>query len=277
MKRAWYLTTTAFLVSANAVAAPPVQCLKEGDKQLITVTDGNIVYAVNGTARGAAKARGWQDGAENYRPSELLELLDQGLKLCKGIAVTTTTTGKPQDPSDPSKASERSPLTPRGLAMAADRGDLAELKRYVEAKYDLNKRIPPSSNLGGEGSPPIVTAAYAGKCEAVDYLLANGAKADDKSVKIGQTAVMGAALSGKAQCMKSLLFKGARPDVRDEAGGDTPLITAAYHGNLEVVELLVQKGASLTATNKDGDTPCRAAKVMNEYYVAEYLKGKGGC
>ncbi|PAU51947.1 hypothetical protein BZL41_26295 [Pseudomonas sp. PIC25] len=104
--------------------------------------------------------------------------------------------------------------------MAADQGDLTELKRYVEAKYDLNKRIPPSSNLGGEGSPPIVTAAYAGQCEAVDYLLANGAKADDKSVKIGQTAVMGAALSGKVRCMKSLLAKGARPDVRDEAGGD---------------------------------------------------------
>ena len=57
---------------------------------------------------------------------------------------------------------------------------------------------------------------------------------------------------------------------------DTPLITAAYHGHFEVVELLVQKGASLTATNKDGDTPYRAAMVMNEHHVAEYLKCKGG-
>ncbi|MBK5303803.1 MULTISPECIES: ankyrin repeat domain-containing protein [Gammaproteobacteria] len=279
MKLSWSVfPLLATAVSVPAFAADQVECKQIGQQMVVTTKAGAAVYAINGTARSMAREQGWIDGKSNYEPAEMTRLLQQGLANCASnssveqsaslSAAPTTTEIQP--------SSQNSPMTTDVFISAAVAGDIPTLKRYIDAGFDVNAKGTGVPALGIEGSPAINGAAASGQCAALDFLLAAGAKADLKEKRVGDTPLSSAAQKGAPRCVRSLLAKGARVDIRTEAGGDTPLILAAYYGHLEVAKLLVEHGASLKLKNKDGDTPYRAAVVMGNNQVAQYLKSKGG-
>jgi len=238
------------------------------EQLLVTVREGGKVYAINGTARTAAAKRGWIDGKTAFDPGPMGEYLKEGLEKC-GVSTAASTPAA----SSPAVAvgSAGGALTADGLRAAANTGDLATIKRYIAAKFDLNRRSGGVPALGTKGSPPVSAAAASKQCEALDLLLNAGAKADTGE-QYGFTPLALAAQAGATQCVKSLLAKKVRVDVRTAPGADTPLILAAYQGHLAVVQLLVAAGASKTLKNKDGDNAARAAQVMGNGSVASYLR-----
>lgn len=290
MRKSWAVFPLALLASGVAAAAGQVNCQQVGQQIVVTATDDGTTYAINGSARGMAQARGWQDGKQHYEPNELMTLLQRGLSTCSSTGSANTTQTKPMASApaqsgfdtapgrdaQPKEAPYNGHMTPDGFIKAANVGDLETIKQYVAGGFDVNTPGPGMPRLGIKGSPAIQAAAAAKQCAVVDYLLSVGAKADPKELKYGFTPVGSAAQAGAADCVRSLIAKGARVDVPDEKGGDTPLIKAAYQGYLDVVQLLVEHGASLKVQNKDGDTPYRAAVVMGNNQVAQYLRSKGG-
>ena len=113
---------------------------------------------------------------------------------------------------------------------AARNGDLAVVERHLRDGADVDGMDP------AYGLTPLVWAALAGRVEAVDWLLENGA------------AVNGCA--------------------RD---GGTPLHAAAFLGRVEVARLLLQHGADPGAQNNNGDTPGGTLKA--DWELTRYLAG----
>lgn len=275
------------LFAAVVSAAPPVfadqvECTQVGRDVVVISHSANVVYALNGTARGL-KGRGWVDGKTHYEPAEMTRLLQEGLANCTSSPKPQLSGEKPYSAPPAASAvvagesaSRASLMTIEVFQKAAINGDLATLHNYIEAGFNVNMKGGGAPGLNISGSPAINEAAAAGQCKAVDLLLASGAKADPKEVKYGFTPLGNAAQKGAVQCVRSLLAKGARVDIRREASGDTPLMLAAYQGSLEVVQVLVEHGASMKLTNKDGDNAYRAAVAMGNNQIALYLQSKGG-
>ena len=113
---------------------------------------------------------------------------------------------------------------------AARNGDLPALERHLRDGADVEGMDP------GTGVTPLAWAALAGRVEAVDWLLQNGA-----------------AVNGRT---------------RD---GGTPLHAAAFLGRAEVARLLLQNGADPGAKNHNGDTPRGVLKA--DWELTRYLAG----
>lgn len=62
--------------------AGAVSCDVTAAKKLVTYSYQNKVYAINGTARTEAASQGWEDGFEQFNPTEMQELLGRGLARC---------------------------------------------------------------------------------------------------------------------------------------------------------------------------------------------------
>ena len=116
------------------------------------------------------------------------------------------------------------------IRSAARNGDLSAMGRHLQDGADIDGVDP------AFGLTPLVWAALAGRVEAVDWLLQNGA-----------------AVNGRA---------------RD---GGPPLHAAAFLGRAEVAELLLQHGADPEAKNHNGDAPRAALEAGWE--LTRYLAG----
>ena len=117
-------------------------------------------------------------------------------------------------------------------------------------------------------------AASAGNLAAVERLLANGAKIDERGQN-AETPLIAAALAGQREIAEMLLARGADVHARN-AGGFTPLHAAAYAGSVPVAVLLLEKGAKLDdVDNNTGATPLMVAAEQNQAPVVELLIARG--
>nr|WP_160327503.1 ankyrin repeat domain-containing protein [Burkholderia ambifaria] len=239
----------------------------------MTLTRDGKTYALNGQARARALENRWIDGKTEFDPPVLLQKIQEGLQLCdspsEGAAQVAPLSSQKNLQSGPD--SNRA-FTAKELINAANDGDLTFVKRYIATGNNVNALL--TTEFGT--SSAIGAAAASGHCEVMDFLLKAGAAADPVDKKFGFTPLSLAAGKGAAQCIRLLVNRHVRLDVRTEQGGDTALIIAAYRGNLDVTKLLVEAGASLTLSNRDGDTPYRAARAFGNVSVAQYLRSKGG-
>ena len=129
--------------------------------------------------------------------------------------------------------------------------------------------IAPSALAG-----PLHDAARKGDLAAIETLLAEGAKIDERATN-GETSLILAILVGNDAAAELLIEKGANVMARN-AGGLTPLHAAAYTGSRPVAELLLDKGAALEdRANKAGATPLLVAAEQNQVDLAEFLIARG--
>jgi ankyrin repeat protein len=123
-----------------------------------------------------------------------------------------------------------------------------------------NRKAIQASDLAAgtaEGDSALIIAAGLGHAEAINALVAAGAKVNAKTI-FGLTALMNAARKGHVKAVNALIT--ARADVNAKNGqGWAALIIAARHGQLEVVEALIEADADINAKTNEGWTALMGA------------------
>lgn len=133
-----------------------------------------------------------------------------------------------------------------GLLQAARDGNLAAVKLFISAEFDVNAR-------DGSGVSALLLAASEGRTDVVRALLA--ARADPEAATgDGETAIMFAAHLGDQAMTQALLDAGANPN-RRRGDGLTPLLLAADDGKTTLTRALLRAGASVDAADNHGNTP----------------------
>ena len=157
-------------------------------------------------------------------------------------------------------------LDPRGqpaLIVALQGESLKVAKVLWDAKgidVDLRNRV---------GETPLRMAALKAETDAVDALLAHGAKVR----KDGWSPLHYAATGGSAAIVRLLLSKGATLEARSP-NGTTPLMMAARYGNEEAVDALLAAGADRALKNDLGmDASAFAASAGREKLAARLKPG----
>jgi uncharacterized protein len=126
------------------------------------------------------------------------------------------------------------------LVRASQQGDLALVRRLVEAGADVN-------SVGDHGMGPLLTRAPA----VVEYLLSQGADPNRQTNESGDPVLAGIAYLNLPECVRLLLGAGADPNATVKDTGETPLHSALCGAGENVsaaerhavVELLIGHGA----------------------------------
>ncbi len=142
---------------------------------------------------------------------------------------------------------------------AARRGDVAMLREFVTARYDLETR-------DDKGYTALILASYHGHEAATRLLLDAGADPCAKDAR-GNTALMGAIFKGELTISRLLMKSACDPDQRNNAG-QTAAMYAALFGRVEELKALAARGADLRATDQAGNSaqslrPGAAASAAN--------------
>ncbi|MHC4510458.1 MAG: ankyrin repeat domain-containing protein [Planctomycetota bacterium] len=141
------------------------------------------------------------------------------------------------------------------IHQAADAGDLAKVKAFIEEGIDVNTKV--------HGCTPLHCAARYGHKEVVELLIAKGADINAKDSR-GRTPLYLAMYQDRKETVKLLASKS----------GDVSLHTAAYIGDLQTVEKLIDAGANVDA-NEKGVTALLCAAKAGQTAVAKLLIANG--
>ncbi|MBI4025985.1 MAG: ankyrin repeat domain-containing protein [Verrucomicrobia bacterium] len=154
------------------------------------------------------------------------------------------------------------------LLVAAQKGDLANVKNWLIKKADPNSKDPK------HGMTALMLAAAKGHTDVARLLIAKGANVNATENTYGQTALMIAASGGHTEVAKLLIESGADVNAKEPKYGQTALRFAESKGHKAIVELLSKNQAAaqsegtaamepvavrspedqLIAAAKDGDT-----------------------
>ena len=154
-------------------------------------------------------------------------------------ALASMEEGKPADPN------HRDPDGTTSLQWAVYEGNVAEVKRLLEAGADV-------SLANNFGVTAMSLASEVANTEVLRMLLKAGADADSPNPE-GQTALMAVARTGNLEAANLLLDRGAKVDARERWGGQTALMWASARRHPEMMRLLIAHGADVNArsTNRD--------------------------
>ncbi|CBN76492.1 conserved unknown protein [Ectocarpus siliculosus] len=130
---------------------------------------------------------------------------------------------------------------------AVERGDLAVVKRYLDAGGD------PEQKDEEYGAAPVHWAALRGRSDALSLLLERGGDVESRTSTDGTPLVWGC-MGGNAPVVRLLLERGANISAKTRGKG-TALHHATHSGHPEVVALLLQNGANPKAEDNRGDRP----------------------
>ncbi|MCH8322007.1 MAG: ankyrin repeat domain-containing protein [Proteobacteria bacterium] len=100
--------------------------------------------------------------------------------------------------------------------------------------------------LADHGLTPLHAAAWEGRTEAVEWLIANGADIEAERKEPNKTAILIAAERGHLDIVQLLAKSGADPDTRTE-DNHSPLHAAAWNGHGEIVRWLLQSDVDIEA------------------------------
>ena len=128
-----------------------------------------------------------------------------------------------------------------GLLAAAQRGDLAEIKKLIAARTDVNGR-------DGFGRTPIHVATFARHRDIVRELVQAGGKLETLE-NDRYDAVTIAAVADDEETLRMLLSLGASAKLTTSRYDGTALIAAAHLGHDGVVKQLIAAGAPLDHVN----------------------------
>jgi ankyrin repeat protein len=143
------------------------------------------------------------------------------------------------DASADADVDSRNPDGSTPLQWAVYQGDVAEVRRLLDAGADV-------SLANDYGATPMGLAAEVADTAILALLLDAGANADSPNPE-GQTALMAVARTGNVEAAKLLLEHGATVDARESWGGQTALMWASARRHPEMIELLITHGADANA------------------------------
>jgi ankyrin repeat protein len=149
---------------------------------------------------------------------------------------------------------------------AAAMGAVARLNQLLDAD-------PAAANAwSADGFQPLGLAAFFGRPEAVELLLARGGEVNTHARHQFHVAALHAALAGPQPSIARLLVDaGADVNARQQAG-IAPLHETAQNGDLELTRLLLDHGADPAARDDRGQTPADTARKHGHADVAALLE-----
>jgi ankyrin repeat protein len=165
---------------------------------------------------------------------------------------------------------------------AAILGKTAALQKLYELGGDLNARR--ENALGkGDGVTPLMLAASSEQPQAVEMLLALGAKVNEQDNN-GRTALFHAAENGSYKALTRLLKEPLIEVNLANLGGDTPLHKICEQRHRPGMFLLIEAGGIPSFENKKGVRPMdlarekgdlKALNAMIEQCSAPHLAASG--
>jgi ankyrin repeat protein len=195
---------------------------------------------------------------------------------------------------DPSAAEARRADGPSALLWACYQGESEALATLLEAnprldvyeaaalgrtdalRAELDRDPGLAVAFAPDGFTALGLASFFGNRDAVELLLARGARVNDASRNRMRVAPLHSALAGSDSTIAELLV-GAGADVNAvQADGYTPLHEAAQNGDQAMAERLVHAGADLQALLDDGSTPADSARKAGHPALAAWLDGLSG-
>ncbi|MFZ2149018.1 MAG: ankyrin repeat domain-containing protein [Sedimentisphaerales bacterium] len=127
------------------------------------------------------------------------------------------------------------------LQSAAFFGDLARVKAFLDAGFDVNQK-------NALGVTALYSAASGGHKEVVELLLAEGADINEKTAAYTDvTTLHAAAREGHKEIVEVLLAAGADVNAGSTYNELTAAELAMEANHIEVVKLLIAKGADISA------------------------------
>lgn len=133
------------------------------------------------------------------------------------------------------------------------------------------REAPVVNTYAYDGWTPLHLAAFFGRRDAVDQLLASGADIGAVSRNsLGNTPLHAAVAGGHVDVSLLLIERGAAVNVAD-AGGHTPLHIAAEGGYLPVVKVLLSRGADPHAVDREDKTPLSRAAARNHAAIVDEM------
>jgi cytohesin len=179
------------------------------------------------------------------------------------------------------------------LFRAAERGDLEEVRRLVEKRPALLRAADE------HGWTAAAYAAWSGRKEVYDYLIARGVATDlftesalgpfarfverlkarpgavrERDLRQGATPLAWAARAGNCGACEYLLAQGADVDAADRAGA-RPLTYAVAGSDPELAGLLLRAGADPGAADGRGRTPLHLAAEAGSFELCSLLVERG--
>ncbi len=150
---------------------------------------------------------------------------------------------------------------------AAELGDLDRVKALLEGDSGLlNARAT-------DGKTAMLSAAYMGNVEVVEYLLDAGADINART-NSNSVALHGAGYYGRDEVAKLLIARGADLNAAN-AYGFTPLLSACAGGRTAVARMLIEAGADITARNQEGAGPLLFAALGGIRDIFDLLLERG--
>jgi uncharacterized protein len=146
------------------------------------------------------------------------------------------------------------------LHVAARNGNERLISALLKQKANPNAR-------NRVGDSPLMLAAYTGKLDAVDLLLAGGAKLNHE----GWTPLHYAVFAEQPDMVSRLLDKGAKVNAR-APNEQTPLMLAAKNGNITIAKLLLNAKADTELKDQHGETALTLARKDNNTDLARLLE-----
>ncbi len=126
-------------------------------------------------------------------------------------------------------------------------GDMVGVRTRFQNNVNVDK-------TDSRGKCLLYVAALEGKTDVVDLLLQKGANPNQRaSWKGGDSPMHAAAYYGRWEIMEKLIAHGGRPDAANRVR-KTPLHIAAWHGYRRTVGVLLKSGASTKKLDKYGQS-----------------------
>ena len=149
---------------------------------------------------------------------------------------------------------------------AAASGDTDILARHLDTSPEL------LAERAADGFAPLHLAAFFGRREAVELLLARGASVAAVADNGSRVQPLHSAVATRdIRIVRLLLARGADPNAPQQ-GGWTPLHGAALHGEAEILELLLEAGGDPRAAANDGRDAIALARENGHGAIAERLE-----
>lgn len=171
--------------------------------------------------------------------------------------------------------------TPVGELIVAARGPAdayeAAALGHTARLADLLDAAPGQLNdYSVDGFTLLGLAAYFGRPDAVDLLLARGADVNRPAGNASQVCPLHSAVANRDaatayRVAEALLRHGARPNAQQE-GGYTPLHETAFHGEAALTRLLLSHGADPQGRTTEGLSAVDLAEKHGHAEVAALLR-----
>jgi len=162
---------------------------------------------------------------------------------------------------------DNSPLIYSTIQEAAEKGDLADVKRHIQHGADVN-------DDEYRGLRPLYLATKEGHLEVALYLISKGADVNAKNIA-GYTPLYFAVDRNDKFLVMMLLDLSADPNSKLTLTGQTLLHQAAIKGYLDIARILIKHDAEVNAKDIYLCTPCQWAAFFGHTDLVELLRKHG--